>query len=74
MDTVKLELAAQRHKEAAAALTAAESDLRDEAVAALRQDPDAAPDARGADVAEVARVTGWTEEQIALLVRAAGSR
>ncbi|MFJ4473203.1 hypothetical protein ACIP2X_37715 [Streptomyces sp. NPDC089424] len=65
MDTAKLELAAQRYREAEAALDAARTDLRAEAVAAMRQDP------KRGDQAEVARITGWTREQIRLLMKAA---
>lgn len=65
MDTAKLELAAQRYREAEAALDAARADLRAEAVAAMRQDP------KRGDQAEVARITGWTREQIRLLMKAA---
>lgn len=65
MDTAKLELAAQRYREAEAALDAARTDLRTEAVAAMRQDP------KRGDQAEVARITGWTREQIRLLTKAA---
>lgn len=65
MDTVKLEAAAQCYREAEAALAAARTELRAEAVAAMRQDP------KRGDQAEVARITGWTREQIRLLVRKA---
>ena len=65
MDTAKLELAAQRYREAEAALDAARADLRAEAVAAMRQDP------KRGDQVEVARITGWTREQIRLLMKAA---
>jgi hypothetical protein len=65
MDTAKLELAAQRYREAEAALDTARTDLRSEAVAAMRQDP------KRGDQAEVARITGWTREQIRLLMKAA---
>ncbi|MFD7609742.1 hypothetical protein [Streptomyces sp. NPDC059828] len=65
MDTAKLELAAQRYREAEAALDAARVDLRSEAVAAMRQDPQ-----RG-DQAVVSRITGWSREQIRLLMKAA---
>ncbi|MFF4746776.1 hypothetical protein [Streptomyces sp. NPDC001268] len=65
MDTAKLELAAQRYREAEAALDAARAGLRAEAVAAMRQDP------KRGDQAEVARITGWTREQIRLLMKAA---
>lgn len=65
VDTAKLELAAQRYREAIDALDAARADLQAEAVAAMRQNPK-----RGAQ-AEVARITGWTREQIRLLMKAA---
>lgn len=58
MDTAKLELAAQRYRDAEEALDAARTDLQAEAVAALRQ-----ADERGAQ-ATVARITGWTREYI----------
>ncbi|WP_031189792.1 MULTISPECIES: hypothetical protein [Streptomyces] len=65
MDTAKLKLAAQRYREAEAALDAARADLRTEAVAAMRQDP------KRGDQAEVARITGWTREQVRQVMRAA---
>lgn len=65
MDTAKLELAAQRYREATAALDAARADLQAEAVSAMQLDP------KRGDQAEVARITGWTREQIRLLVKAA---
>ncbi|MFE4857409.1 hypothetical protein [Streptomyces sp. NPDC056670] len=65
MDTAKLELAAHRYREAAAALDAARADLQAETVAALRQDP------KRGDQAEAARITGWTREVIRLLMKAA---
>lgn len=65
MDTAKLELAAQRYREATAALNAARTDLQAEAVSAMQQDP------KRGDQAEVARITGWTREQIRLLTKAA---
>jgi hypothetical protein len=65
MDTAKLELAAQRYREATAALKAARTDLQAEAISAMQQDP------RRGDQAEVARITGWTREQIRLLMKAA---
>lgn len=65
MDTAKLELAAQRYRDAEAALDAARKDLRAEAVAAMRQD------SKRGDQAEVARIAGWTREQIRLLMKAA---
>ncbi|MCT9092822.1 hypothetical protein N4G70_28710 [Streptomyces sp. ASQP_92] len=65
MDTAKLELAARRYREAVAALNAARDDLQAETVAALRQDP------KRGDQAEAARITGWTREQVRLLMKAA---
>lgn len=65
MDTAKLELAAQRYRDAKAALDAARTDLQTEAVAALRQE------GKRGDQAEVACITGWTREQIRLLKKAA---
>lgn len=58
MDTAKLELAAQRYREAEEALDAARTDLQAEAVATLRQTEE-----RGAQAA-VARITGWTREYV----------
>ncbi|MET9729723.1 hypothetical protein ABZZ79_03350 [Streptomyces sp. NPDC006458] len=58
MDTVRLELAAQRYREAERALDSARADLHAEAVAALRQTEE-----RGAQ-ASVARITGWTREYV----------
>lgn len=63
MDTAKLELAAQRYREAEAALDAARADLQAEAVAFLRE-----TDERGAQ-ATVVRITGWTREHIRRLVK-----
>lgn len=65
MDTAKLELAAQRYREAHEALDAARADLQAEVVAALSSAGE-----RGAQ-AQVARLTGWTREQIRLLMKAA---
>ncbi len=65
MDTAKLELAAQRYREAEAALDAARADLQTEAVTFLQQ-----TDERGAQAA-VVRVTGWTREYLRRLVKAA---
>lgn len=65
MDTAKLELAAQRYRDAHEALDAARADLQSEVVAVL-----SSTDARGAQ-AQVARITGWTREQIRLLMKAA---
>lgn len=63
MDTAKLELAAQRYREAEAALDAARTDLQSEAVAFLRE-----ADERGAQ-ATVVRITGWTREYLRRLVK-----
>jgi hypothetical protein len=65
MDTAKLELAAQRYRDAEEALDAARADLRTEVVSLL-----SSTDERGAQ-AQVARITGWTREQIRLLMKAA---
>lgn len=65
MHTAKLELAAQRYREAADALDAARIDLHAEVVAAMRQDP------KRGDQAEVARAVGWTREQVRLVMKAA---
>lgn len=65
MDIAKLELAAQRYRDAEAALDSARTDLRAEVVSLL-----SSTDERGAQ-AQVARITGWTREQIRLLVKAA---
>ncbi|MET9499256.1 hypothetical protein [Streptomyces sp. NPDC006552] len=63
MDTAKLELAAQRYREAEEALEGARLDLQAEAVAALRQDG-----VRPDDQAEVARITGWDQSDLLRLV------
>ncbi|MBC9715227.1 hypothetical protein H9Y04_21990 [Streptomyces sp. TRM66268-LWL] len=55
MNTAKLELAAQRCREAQAALDAALVDLRSEAAAVVRE---------GGDVGEVARITGWKRRYV----------
>lgn len=65
MDTAKLEVAAQRYREAHAALDAARADLQAEVVSVL-----SSTDERGAQT-QVARITGWTREQIRLLMKAA---
>ncbi|MFE6931738.1 hypothetical protein ACFVDT_06875 [Streptomyces sp. NPDC057699] len=65
MDTARLELAAQRYREAEQALDAARDDLKAEAVAALQQD-----DERG-NQATVARITGWTREYVRRVKKAA---
>lgn len=63
MDTAKLERAAQRYREAEAALEAARTDLQSEAVNFLRQTTE-----RGAQ-ATVVRITGWTREYLRRLVK-----
>lgn len=63
MDTAKLELAAQRYREAEAALDAARAGLQAEAVTFLRE-----TDERGAQ-ATVVRITGWTREYLRRLVK-----
>jgi hypothetical protein len=63
MDTAKLELAAQRYREAETALDAARTDLQAEAVTFLRE-----TDERGAQ-ATVVRITGWTREHIRRLAK-----
>ncbi|MEU6520464.1 hypothetical protein [Streptomyces sp. NPDC046978] len=68
MDTAKLELAAQRYREAEAALDAARADLQAEALAYLRS-----TDERGAQ-ATVVRITGWTREHIRRMVKGSGER
>lgn len=68
MDTAKLELAAQRYREAEAALDAARTDLQAEAIAALAQ-----TDERGAQ-ATVVRITGWTREYLRRLLKNAAER
>jgi hypothetical protein len=68
MDTAKLELAAQRYREAEAALDAARTDLQAEAVAFLRQ-----TDERGAQAA-VVRITGWTREYLRRLVKSSEAK
>ncbi|MER7176867.1 hypothetical protein [Streptomyces mesophilus] len=65
MDTAKLELAAQRYREAQAALDAALVDLQAEAVAVLRE---------GGDAAEVARITGWNRRHLRKVRARAGDR
>ncbi|WP_338702695.1 hypothetical protein V2W30_35485 [Streptomyces sp. Q6] len=67
MDTAKLELAAQRFREAEAALDAARADLRGEALAFL-QDTD---DRRARD--EVTRITGWSRGQLRRLAKQGAS-
>ncbi|WP_119296166.1 hypothetical protein, partial [Streptomyces sp. YIM 130001] len=67
MDTAKLELAAQRYRDAEEALNAAHTDLAVEVVAALRQtDEDGARD-------RVAEITGWTVAEITDLIERADS-
>lgn len=63
MDTAKLELAANRYREAEAALDAARADLQAEAVTFLT-----GTDERGAQ-AEASRITGWTREHLRRLVK-----
>ncbi|MDX2702162.1 hypothetical protein PV350_04785 [Streptomyces sp. PA03-6a] len=63
MDTAKLELAAQRYRDAEAALDAARTDLQTEAVAYLQGTTE-----RGAQ-ASVVRITGWTREYVRRLVK-----
>lgn len=63
MDTAKLELAAQRYREAEAALDTARTELQAEAVAFLRQTEE-----RGAQVT-VVRITGWTREYLRRLLK-----
>ncbi|MEU2402828.1 hypothetical protein ABZ609_00580 [Streptomyces rubiginosohelvolus] len=65
MDTARLELSAQRYREAEQALEAAREDLQAEAVAALQQD-----DERG-NQAAVSRITGWTREYVRRLKKKA---
>lgn len=65
MDTAKLEAAAARYRAAVAELEAARTELQTEAVAALRQE------GKRGDQAEVARITGWTREQIRVIKKAA---
>lgn len=63
MDTAKLELAAQRYREAEAAFEAARTDLQAEAINYLRQTEE-----RGAQ-ATVVRITGWTREYLRRLMK-----
>jgi hypothetical protein len=65
MDTAKLELAAQRYREAEAELAAAREDLQAEVLDALNSTTE-----RGTQ-AVIARITGWTREQIRILTRTA---
>ncbi|MGW2721469.1 hypothetical protein [Streptomyces sp. NPDC001492] len=65
MNTAKLELAAQRYRDAHDALDAARADLQAEVISVL-----SSTDERGAQ-AQAARITGWTREQIRLLMKAA---
>ncbi|MEU0667165.1 hypothetical protein ABZ508_02690 [Streptomyces lavendulocolor] len=58
MDTTALEAAAKRYQKAQAALDKARAELQAEAVAVLRS-----TDERGTQ-ARIARITGWTREQI----------
>jgi hypothetical protein len=68
MDTVKLELAAQRYRDAHNELDAARADLQTEVVSVLIN-----ADERGAQ-AQVVRITGWTREQVRLLMKDARKR
>lgn len=63
MDTAKLELAAQRYREAEAAFEAARTDLQAEAINYLRQTEE-----RGAQ-ATVVRITSWTREYLRRLMK-----
>jgi hypothetical protein len=65
MDTAKLELAAQRYRSAQGELDDARYELQLQVVSVL-----SSTDERGAQ-AQVARITGWTREQIRLLMKAA---
>ncbi|MFE9003047.1 hypothetical protein ACFYOY_13040 [Streptomyces sp. NPDC007875] len=65
MDTAGLELAAQRYRDAQQALEAARADLQAKVISELRS-----TDERGAQ-AQAARITGWSREQIRLLMKAA---
>lgn len=58
MDTTALEAATRRYRKAEAELDKARAELQAEAVAVLRSS-----DERGVQ-AHVARITGWTREQI----------
>ncbi|OON82682.1 hypothetical protein [Streptomyces tsukubensis] len=64
MTMAKLELAAQRYTEAEQALTAARDDLVVEAVAVLR----ARQDRRTPTEVDVARITGWSVEEVRRLL------
>jgi hypothetical protein len=65
MDTTALDTAAQRYRDAEAALEAARKDLQAEAVAALRA---------GAKQVDVVRTTGWSREYLRKLKDAADKR
>ncbi|MER5888291.1 hypothetical protein ABT160_31100 [Streptomyces sp. NPDC001941] len=67
MDTAKIELAVQRYRECVAALDAARADLEAEAAVTLR-DSEQTPE----DWTRVASLTGWSHEELARLVDAAG--
>ena len=67
MDTAKLELAAQRYRDAEETLEAARVDLQAEAIAALRQG-----DERGSQ-AVVSRITGWSREYLRRIMNKANS-
>jgi len=64
MNTTPLDQAAQRYREAEAALEAARTDLQAEAIAALQA---------GTKQADVARATGWTREYLRRLMKATTS-
>ncbi|MET8558603.1 hypothetical protein ABZV64_27130 [Streptomyces sp. NPDC004959] len=66
----RLELAAQRHTEAAQALTAARDDLVVEIVAALRAVRDD-PDLTVQTETDIAHLTGWEVAELRSLVREA---
>lgn len=66
MDIAKLELAAQRYRDAEEALEAARLDLQAEAVAALERE-----DVQPGDESEVGRVTGWSPGHLRRLMESA---
>lgn len=63
MDTAKLELAAQRYREAEAAFAAARDDLQVETAAFLGHNGE--PEA----FAEAAKITGWTDADLRGIAR-----
>ncbi|MEU1506466.1 hypothetical protein [Kitasatospora sp. NPDC005748] len=65
MDTTALDTAAQRYRDAEAALEAARKDLQAEAVTALRA---------GAKQVDVVRITGWSREYLRKLKDSADKR